>query len=90
MYKVHCEISLQTIKKAYNILESCELCPKACRINRLNNEKGFCGVGTKAVVSSVTPHFGEESVLVGKGGLGWKQYSSLAVISAVFFAKITT
>ncbi|MCP4460120.1 MAG: radical SAM protein, partial [Cytophagales bacterium] len=55
---------------AYNILESCKLCPRSCRVNRLNNEKGFCGIGARAVISSVSPHFGEESVLVGNGGSG--------------------
>ena len=51
-------------------MESCELCPRRCKVNRLNDEKGFCGTGAKAVVSSVGPHFGEESVLVGNGGSG--------------------
>ena len=58
------------IKTAYKIMESCELCPRRCKVNRLNDEKGFCGTGAKAVVSSAGPHFGEESVLVGNGGSG--------------------
>ena len=36
----------------------------------MNDEKGFCGIGAKAVVSSAGPHYGEESVLVGSGGSG--------------------
>lgn len=60
----------QVIKTAYKIMESCELCPRRCKVNRLNDEKGFCGTGVKAVVSSPGPHFGEESVLVGNGGSG--------------------
>jgi putative pyruvate formate lyase activating enzyme len=60
----------QAIKTAYKIMESCELCSRRCKVDRLNDEKGFCGTGTKAVVSSVGPHFGEESVLVGNGGSG--------------------
>jgi len=60
----------QTIKTAYKIMESCELCPRRCKVNRLNDEKGFCGTGAKAVVASAGPHFGEESVLVGNGGSG--------------------
>lgn len=63
-------VSKQTIKIAYNLLASCELCPRACKVNRLNDEKGFCGIGAKAVVSSASPHYGEESVLVGNGGSG--------------------
>ena len=60
----------QAIKTACKIMESCELCPRRCKVNRLSDEKGFCGIGTKAVVSSAGPHFGEESVLVGNGGSG--------------------
>ncbi len=63
-------VTEQTIQSAYNLLASCELCPRECRINRLNDEKGFCGIGVKAVVSSASPHYGEESVLVGNGGSG--------------------
>ncbi len=60
----------QAIKTAYKIMESCELCPRRCKVNRLNDERGFCGIGAKAVVSSAGPHFGEESVLVGNVGSG--------------------
>ena len=71
MRNMHGEtVSKQTIETAYHLLESCELCPRVCRINRLNDEKGFCGIGAKAVVSSSGPHYGEESVLVGNGGSG--------------------
>ncbi|UCF07052.1 MAG: radical SAM protein [bacterium] len=52
------------------ILESCTLCPRRCAVNRLEDERGTCGVGRKAVVSSVHPHFGEESPLVGRKGSG--------------------
>ncbi len=70
MYKERYKITPEAIELAYNILESCKLCPRSCRVNRLNNEKGFCGIGARAVISSVSPHFGEESVLVGNGGSG--------------------
>jgi putative pyruvate formate lyase activating enzyme len=63
-------VTEETIRSAYNLLESCELCPRLCKVNRLNDEKGFCGIGAKAVVSSAGPHYGEESVLVGSGGSG--------------------
>ena len=63
-------VTKQTIQYAYHLLESCELCPRVCKVNRLNGGKGFCGIGAKAVVSSAGPHYGEESVLVGSGGSG--------------------
>ncbi|MFQ5956955.1 MAG: radical SAM protein, partial [Candidatus Brocadiales bacterium] len=37
---------------------------------RLEGQKGFCGIGREAVVSSFGPHFGEERPLVGRHGSG--------------------
>jgi len=51
-------------------LESCDLCPRTCGANRLENEIGFCRTGRQAVVSSFGPHFGEEPPLVGTHGSG--------------------
>ncbi len=60
----------ESIGKAYKILENCRLCPRACEVNRLKNEKGFCRTGRLAMVSSCNPHFGEEDPLVGTNGSG--------------------
>ena len=49
-------VTKKTIQSAYHSLEYCELCPRVCKVNRLNGEKGFCGIGAKAVVSSAGPH----------------------------------
>jgi putative pyruvate formate lyase activating enzyme len=57
-------------EKALAILESCTLCPRGCGVNRLKGEKGFCGTGRRARVSSYNPHFGEEAPLVGTHGSG--------------------
>jgi putative pyruvate formate lyase activating enzyme len=46
------------------------LCPRNCRVDRGKGQTGFCGIGEAPLVSSVGPHFGEESVLVGHGGSG--------------------
>jgi len=51
-------------------LESCELCPNFCRVNRLEGEKGRCRLGSEIVISSANLHYGEEPVLVGRGGSG--------------------
>ncbi len=58
------------LKSMIQSLTSCELCPRRCRVNRLEDEKGFCRTGRKAVFSSFGPHFGEEDPLVGQGGSG--------------------
>lgn len=38
----------------------CELCPRHCRVNRIEGQTGYCGIGKLARVSSHGPHFGEE------------------------------
>ena len=51
-------------------LESCEICPRGCGVNRLAGDEGYCRSGRYARVSSFTPHFGEEPPLVGSHGSG--------------------
>ena len=51
-------------------LKECRLCPRECRVNRLNGEVGVCQAGSELVVSSAFPHFGEEPPLVGHHGSG--------------------
>jgi putative pyruvate formate lyase activating enzyme len=58
------------IKQAEALMSSCTLCPRQCRVNRFEDEKGYCGTGKKAVVASYAPHFGEEPPLVGQNGSG--------------------
>jgi putative pyruvate formate lyase activating enzyme len=58
------------IKQLLLFLESCALCPRACRVNRLQGEVGVCGARSALIASSVFPHFGEEPPLVGHGGSG--------------------
>ena len=58
------------ISKARDLLKSCEICPRACKVDRLSGELGFCSTGEEAVVSSFNAHFGEEPPLVGAFGSG--------------------
>lgn len=51
-------------------LQKCDICPNFCRIDRLEGEKGKCRRGAEITVSSADLHFGEEAVLVGRGGSG--------------------
>ncbi|MFN7170148.1 MAG: radical SAM protein, partial [Candidatus Omnitrophota bacterium] len=60
----------ERLKRLKNLLSPCKLCPRRCLVERLKGERGFCGGGEKAEVSSCFPHFGEESCLVGKYGSG--------------------
>ncbi|HVO74034.1 MAG TPA: radical SAM protein [Ignavibacteriaceae bacterium] len=55
---------------AYKNLLSCTSCPRNCKVDRVNGEYGICTSGHLPVVSSYTPHFGEEPVLSGTRGAG--------------------
>jgi putative pyruvate formate lyase activating enzyme len=58
------------IKTAYKLMDSCNLCPRKCRVDRLSGETGICKTAKHALVSSYNPHFGEEKPLVGTDGSG--------------------
>lgn len=58
------------IKELYGLLYSCTLCPRRCGVNRLEDKKGYCGMGEGLMISSYGPHFGEEPELVGSRGSG--------------------
>lgn len=47
----------------------CTICPRECGIDR-SEELGFCLSGYLPIVSSYTPHFGEEPLLSGSRGAG--------------------
>ena len=52
------------------IMSECRLCPRECKVNRLEGETGFCNATSTLKVASYSPHFGEERPLVGVGGSG--------------------
>jgi putative pyruvate formate lyase activating enzyme len=51
-------------------LAACDVCPRACHVNRFAGEVGFCGSGRLSSVSSFAAHHGEEPVLSGSRGSG--------------------
>jgi putative pyruvate formate lyase activating enzyme len=60
----------EKIRQAEALLYTCQLCPRACGVGRMSDDRGICQTGKHAIVSSYSPHFGEESPLVGKNGSG--------------------
>ena len=58
------------VQRLWENMNPCTLCPRKCEVYRSKGETGFCGIACLPIVSSVAPHFGEESVLVGSGGSG--------------------
>ncbi len=60
----------QRIEDACQILQSCVLCPRKCKVNRLKNESGFCRNGLKPKVCSFMLHHGEEPPISAERGSG--------------------
>ena len=57
-------------EELWNMMESCNLCPRECGVNRLDGNEGFCKASSQLEISSYHPHFGEERPLVGNKGSG--------------------
>jgi putative pyruvate formate lyase activating enzyme len=70
-YKKISEIEFtQRLCQAEEILKNCTSCPRNCFVDRTSGKLGTCQSGDKLIVSSYTPHFGEEPVLSGTYGAG--------------------
>ncbi len=54
----------------------CRVCPRFCKVARLDDQVGYCRVGRYAAVSSYFPHFGEEDCLRGWRGSGTVFFTS--------------
>lgn len=65
--------------KLFKSLESCSLCPRNCRVNRLKNKLGLCKTGQKARVYSFLPHHGEEPPISGENGSGTIFFSNCSM-----------
>jgi putative pyruvate formate lyase activating enzyme len=60
-------------RRAYALevrLASCDICPRECHVNRLEDELGFCHSGHLPIVSTVCAHQGEEPAISGTRGSG--------------------
>lgn len=53
-----------------NELDCCKLCPRLCKVNRNNEELGFCKASNKIKIARYSLHFWEEPCLSGKNGSG--------------------
>ncbi len=57
-------------EEAVTTLASCQVCPRNCRVDRLQGRTAVCKSGRYALVGSHFPHFGEEDCLRGWNGSG--------------------
>lgn len=58
------------VEDLLEMLQSCELCPRKCRVDRTKGAEGFCRLSGDAVMNSAFPHHGEEPPLSGTRGAG--------------------
>jgi len=54
----------------FSPLSACRLCPRACGVNRLAGQVGYCKAGALPRVFRYGPHFGEEPPVSGTRGSG--------------------
>jgi len=59
-------------------LARCELCPRACGVDRLDGGRGVCGVGAEPTVASWNVHLWEEPPISGTRGSGTIFFSGCA------------
>jgi putative pyruvate formate lyase activating enzyme len=60
----------EKVEEGLEALRVCTLCPRHCKVDRLNGRFAVCKSARHARVSSHVPHFGEEDVLRGWQGSG--------------------
>ena len=52
------------------LLENCTLCPRECKVNRLEGMRGYCGMDSRIRVARAALHMWEEPCISGKKGSG--------------------
>ncbi len=73
----HKGVLSRRVQQALGMLSCCSLCGHGCQVNRFSTV-GKCGAGVDMELASYGAHYGEERVLVGRGGSG-----------TLFFARCT-
>lgn len=52
-----------------SLLTHCILCPRACGVNRMEGETGYCNSDAGFYIAAICAHTGEEPVISGKKGI---------------------
>lgn len=69
-YQIKVKLLKERLPLVEELARSCKLCPRECGVNRLEGEKGVCGIGSAPVYSSANLHYGEEPPISGYKGSG--------------------
>ena len=62
-----------------NIYENCTLCARACRVNRVAGERGYCKMPSEPYVARIGLHMWEEPIISGRGGSGTVFFSGCSL-----------
>ena len=57
-------------EKLFSSLESCQICPRRCKVNRISGKVGFCKTSKLPKIYSFLAHHGEEPPISGTKGSG--------------------
>lgn len=52
------------------LFDKCEICPRKCKVNRNNNQLGYCGASNKLKIGGYHLHMWEEPIVTGNNGSG--------------------
>lgn len=63
----------------YERLQQCELCPRCCKINRLEGKKGYCKESASLQLARAALHMWEEPCISGERGSGTVFFSGCAM-----------
>ena len=58
------------------MLDKCDICPRNCKVNRIEGEKGYCRCGNNIKVALASIHKFEEPCISGKKGSGTVFFSN--------------
>jgi putative pyruvate formate lyase activating enzyme len=58
------------VSKLKELFKNCVLCPRACHVNRVQGDLGYCRLPAKIIMDCALAHHGEEPPLSGKKGAG--------------------
>lgn len=64
---------------------NCQLCPRDCKVDRVQGKLGFCGESATCKIAFIGPHFGEEPSFTGSRGSGTIFFSGCS--SQCFFCQ---
>lgn len=61
------------------LMQDCTLCPRACHVNRLAGQTGFCGQALTVTAARAALHFWEEPCISGEKGSGTVFFSGCSL-----------